>query len=235
MGLGRLRPDEEDQRCGKDEQPGRDAVDGPQPPRLGQLASDQRPGDGAQTEAGVDRRQRTGHAPRPAGGGDVARHRRHDEGRRPVQQQTGDEDRQGKRLEHQPAGGGADSSLARRLSSGVRSGAFVAPSGIMFQARAKPTTPIRPPSSPAARWVTKLLSSVGLVLGGGPLGRFGFDPSASGAPASTAGSGDAVPCVGRREPGDERGRSVEDQRAGQVERHHVVAVLDEQGFHFVGP
>ena len=33
-----------------------------------------------------------------------------------------------------PAGGGAVSSLARRLSSGVRSGAFVAPSGIMFQA-----------------------------------------------------------------------------------------------------
>ena len=46
----------------------------------------------------------------------------------------------------------------------------------LFQATARPTTPIRPPSSPAARWVTKLLSRSGLVRGGGPFGRFGSDP-----------------------------------------------------------
>ena len=67
------------------------------------------------------------------------------------------------------ADGGADSSLAMRASSLARSGEALpdcAP-GRRCQAKASAITPMRPPSRPAARWVTKLFISEMVAAGGG--------------------------------------------------------------------
>ena len=88
------------------------------------------------------------------------------------------------------ADGGADSSLAMRASSLARSGAALpdcAP-GRRCQAKASAITPMRPPSRPAARWVTKLFISEMVAAGGGEVRALSSGAASTGSGSVSSGS-----------------------------------------------